>query len=171
MISFQPHHEVDGGISALSVTARVWPVAGDVPAMNRLWQLLLFTTCLSLSSCCSVQDRRTAPEICVVHHSQMHAEMFRKRAIVTPTSEYAEARLRLFPNIPPQGPPVFWPWSRQRVYVCDHCVAAEAEWSKQQKSRANPRASQHAANVQAAARMPGHRGSEPVHWPTSTPHI
>ena len=110
-------------------------------AMNRICQLMLLGASVFLAGCCCVRDRRTVSEVCQGHHTRMHAEVFRRTAIMTPTFGYAGARLRLFPNIPPQGPPVFWPWSRQRVYICDQCVAAEAEWSRQQPSRVGPRAS------------------------------
>ena len=130
--------------------------------MNRSCHLLLLGTCVFLAGCCCIQDRRTVSDACQVHHTKMHAELFRKTAIITPTLEYAEARLRLFPNIPPQGPPVFWPWSRQRVCICDQCVAAEAEWTKQQQSRANPRAS-----LDAAAAFCLYSGD---HWRRASEH-
>jgi hypothetical protein len=45
-----------------------------------------------------------------------------------PTSEYAEARMKLFPNAGGDYLPSPWPWKRKRTYICDSCVRAKEDW-------------------------------------------
>jgi hypothetical protein len=47
---------------------------------------------------------------------------------VLPTTDYAEARGRLFPHADPDYLPSPWPWKRQRISRCDECVRAKTEW-------------------------------------------
>jgi hypothetical protein len=66
---------------------------------------------------------------------------------MTPTQTYAEAQLKLFPHAYPDQLPSFWPWKRERIYLCEDCIHAKERWIKQHAEASE--------SVQPASATPG----------------
>jgi hypothetical protein len=96
---------------------------------------------LGLTGCCCTREARGPSSVCEVHYAAM-------RSVVVPgwggcklpTTSYAEARQKLFPHTYPFQLDSPWPWKRQRIYICDECVAGEKKWGLQQHTANHPAA-------------------------------
>jgi len=108
--------------------------------MKHMLRVLCLATALAgLSGCCCLRDERGLSNICEVHPVAMKTTTVPGwGGCVLPTTTYAEARSKLFPNTYPDQLNSPWPWKRKRVYICSECVAAQQTWKDEQE-----RASKH----------------------------
>ena len=105
--------------------------------MLRLFIFLLAV--IGVTGCCCTRGARGPSSICAVHQVAMRSAVVPGwGGCKLPTTTYAEARQKLFPNTYPFQLNSPWPWKRQRLYICDECIAAEKEWTSRQHTANQP---------------------------------